>query len=327
MKEVFSNKKIGHDKLVLIGAASKIMREYIANGYSLTLRQLYYQFISRGIVDPKTGEAMANTVQSYKKLGDAISDGRMLGLLDWDALEDRTRGMEVQLRMRDAAHAVTIIRNAFHIDMWANQPARVEVWIEKEALVGVIEPICRELDVPYLACRGYVSQSEQWRAYRRFSATRAAGQRTIILHFGDHDPSGVDMTRDNRERLEWFLLCDRARTLHADGKKLEDVVVASGDEDSGSLLEVRRLALTMDQIEEYEPPPNPAKATDARFEAYAAEYGDESWELDALDPSVIVDLIQTEVDEIRDADLWAEKEDEQAAGLKKLETIISKLEK
>jgi hypothetical protein len=139
------------------------------------------------------------------------------------------------------------------------------------------------------------------------------------------------MTRDNRERLEHFLLCDLARQHHASGKKLTDVL-DSGDEDAvreatDSFLEVRRLALTMDQIEEYEPPPNPAKATDARFEAYASEYGDESWELDALDPSVIVDLIQTEVDEIRDADLWAEKEDEQAAGLKKLETIISKLEK
>lgn len=92
-------------------------------------------------------------------------------------------------------------------------------------------------------------------------------------------------------------------------------------------LEVRRMALTMDQIEEYEPPPNPAKATDARFAGYAELYGDESWELDALDPSVIVELIQSEVDEIRDPDKWAEKEEQYADELAKLDKIIETLEK
>lgn len=323
--EVFSNKKVSHDKLVLIGQASKIIKEYMAAGYTLTLRQLYYQFIARGMIDPKTGEPMANVVKSYKRLGDAVSDGRMLGLLDWDAIEDRTRGMERNAHWDSPADGIRSLRSQYRIDMWANQPVRVEVWIEKEALVGVIEPVCRELDLPYLACRGYVSQSEAWRAYRRLQATHEAGQGTIILHFGDHDPSGVDMTRDNRDRLELFMAVAQYRGL---SKAERNQIEKLGHDWDVKGIEVRRMALTMDQVEEYDPPPNPAKDTDSRFAKYCDEYGvTESWELDALDPPVIVELIEREVDEIRDHDKWTEKEEQHADELAKLDKVIDTLEK
>ena len=182
----------------------------------------------------------------------------------------------------------------FRFDKWDNQPCRPEVWIEKDALTGVIEPACQELDVAYFACRGYSSQSEQWRAGRRFRRYQRDGQEVIVFHFGDHDPSGIDMTRDNQDRLDMF---------------------------SVNGVEVKRLALNMDQVEAYSPPPNFAKLTDTRARDYIARFGDKSWELDALDPPVIDRLIRDAILEIRDEDLWQEAVERENVARETLQAI------
>ena len=274
--------------LEIIDQANEIIEEYAAQGFSLTLRQLYYQFVARDLIP--------NTERSYKRIGSIVNDGRMAGLIDWDSIEDRTRNLETTLRLRDPAHAIEVIRNQYGIDMWSNQPERVEVWIEKEALVGVISDVCRRHDVPYFACRGYVSQSEQWRA-----AQRTREHPTTILHLGDHDPSGMDMTRDNQDRLNTF-----NRLGHC-------------------VPHVKRIALNMDQIEEYSPPPNPAKMTDSRFASYITEYGASSWELDALEPRMMVNLIENHILNLRDEDLWDEREFQLNEDIETLDNIIEGL--
>ena len=263
--------------LATIAQANEIIAEYQAQGFILTLRQIYYQFVARDLVP--------NTEKSYNRIGDVLNKGRLAGLIDWAAIEDRTRSVTNWIRRKDPRQALEVALSNYGIDMWKNQPTRVEVWIEKEALAGVIHDVCGENDVPYFSCRGYVSQSEQWRAGRRFKNDyHIRKQKTIVLHLGDHDPSGIDMTRDNADRLDMF---NNTRST-----------------------KVKRIALTEEQIAEYGPPPNPAKMTDSRFEAYAAEFGDESWELDALDPPVLVALIQSHIDNIRDPELWQEREEQ-----------------
>ena len=269
MTEAFIKKNFADSSLAIIAQANAIIADYAAQGFRLTLRQLYYQFVARDVI--------ANTQRSYKRLGNIISEARLAGLVDWDAIEDRTRNLETNPHWRDPASIIAAAADSFRLDKWADQDYRVEVWIEKEALIGVVERICRRLDVDFFACRGYVSQSEQWAAGKRFAEYRECGQEVVMLHLGDHDPSGIDMTRDNDARLAMF-----AR---------EDVTV-------------RRLALNFDQIEIYGPPPNPAKLTDSRYERYFTRYGDESWELDALDPNVIQELIGEAVIEYRDEDAW-----------------------
>jgi hypothetical protein len=261
----------------IIDQANTIIAEYNAQGYDLTLRQLYYQFVSRDL--------LSNTQESYKRLGSIINDARLAGEIDWNHIEDRTRGVEALATWSDPADIVSACASQFRLDLWATQSYRPEVWIEKEALAGVFERVCNELRVPYLSCRGYTSQSEMWRARRWLARSQKAGQKPVIFHFGDHDPSGIDMSRDIRDRLKTFM----------GGVKFE------------------RLALNMDQVEEYEPPPNPAKMQDARAAIYVEEYGDESWELDALEPAVLVQLVDEAVHAIRDDDLWqeaADREDE-----------------
>lgn len=288
------------EQMGLIKHANTIIREYQAQGFDLTLRQLYYQFVSRDL--------LPNTVQSYKRLGGIIVDGRLAGLIDWDAIVDRTRNLESLAHWGSPKGIVDAVSEQFRIDKWARQPYRVEVWIEKEALAGVFQRICEELDVSYFCCRGYTSVSEMWAAGRRLLGYRSGlkrqpngerGQVPIILHFGDHDPSGIDMTRDIVDRLKLF---------------------------SGFNITVERLALNMDQVQEYAPPPNPAKLSDSRAASYVDVYGSESWELDALEPTVLADLVREAVARFRDEEIWAEDEDEQGRGREQLAKIASRYE-
>jgi hypothetical protein len=175
------------------------------------------------------------------------------------------------------AEIISAGSDQYREDLWRIQSFRPQVWVEKDAAIGVVEGVCHELRVPYFACRGNVSESEIHAAGKRFAAQISASQTPIVLHFGDHDPNGIDMTRDITDRLALF---------------------------AGRSVEVRRLALNMDQIERYRPPPNPAKEIDTRFAGYSKQYGESSWELDALDPAAIADLIRTEVEKLIDAEAW-----------------------
>lgn len=257
--------------LELIGIANQIIDDYERRGYSLTLRQLYYQFVQRNL--------LPNKQSSYDRLGKVISNGRLAGLVSWTAIEDRTRNLKGLRTYSHPNQALAAVQESYRRDLWADQEWRPEVWVEKEALVGVIGGICNKLRVDFFACKGYNSQSEQWRAGQRFADYTRRGQRPIVFHLGDHDPSGLDMTRDNRERLTMF---------------------------AGTPVMVQRLALNMDQIEELQPPPNPAKSNDSRFEAYRMEFGDSSWELDALDVDYIAKLIERNVKTVRDEAAWDE---------------------
>lgn len=274
MKELFIEQPFRQKTLERIAQANAIIDEYQADGMVLTLRQLYYQFVARGLLE--------NKQRNYDSLGDTISKARLGGLIDWDAIEDRTRFLRGRNNSFSPSSALTSLSRRYSVDMWANQETRIEVWIEKDALLGVVEGVCRDNDVDYFACRGYVSQSTLYEAGKRMAEYRDRGFETLIIHLGDHDPSGIDMTRDNHERL----------TLFAD-----------------DYTEVRRIALNMDQVEEYNPPPNPAKMSDSRAADYVAMYGDSSWELDALDPRAMRELIQDTIDEYKDLDKWQIRED------------------
>jgi len=160
-------------------------------------------------------------------------------------------------------------------------------WVEKEALAGVVQRAANNNDVSYLSCRGYMSASEMYEAAQRVRLRRDNGQETVIIYLGDHDPSGLDMSNnDIPSRFAIFM-----------------------DKYGLDRVRVKRIALNWDQIEEHQPPPNPAKETDSRFGAYQDQFGDESWELDALDPKTLLAIIQAAIDEVKDDDLFEEVKD------------------
>lgn len=284
-REKFVEIRFTSDRRKMIGTMNAIITEYQQQGYVLTVRQLYYQCVARGLIE--------NSLRSYKNLASLINDARMAGLLDWKAIEDRTRDFIKRSRWRNGKSILESAAHSFHLDMWATQERRVYVVIEKEALTGVLEGVCHEYDIPLLAARGYPSASVLYDFAQ--SDLGGEGQNALILHLGDHDPSGIDMSRDLEQRISLFTY--------------------------GGEFELRRIALNMDQVEEQNPPPNPAKTTDARFEGYMQKYGDESWELDALSPEYIVTLVREHLDGEIDFDAWDARKEEIEAVRTKLWTV------
>lgn len=259
----------------LIATMNTIVEEYLNQGFKLTVRQLYYQLVARDIIP--------NTMQSYKRAASILNDAREAGMVDWDSIEDRTREFVRKQRWGSGKEILQAAVDSYHMDMWVNQQTRCFVIIEKEALVGVLQPVCLKWDVPLLAARGYPSST----VLREFAledihpTLESTNQHVVIYHCGDHDPSGIDMTRDLQERISMF---------------------------SRAHIELRRLALNMDQIERYSPPPNPAKTTDSRFASYVQQFGEDSWELDALPPTDLSQLVEDEIRLNIDDDKWADRE-------------------
>jgi hypothetical protein len=194
-------------------------------------------------------------------------------------LKDRTRGLKGRGWSFSPESEIRHSAYTYRENMWNNQPYRVEVWVEKEALSSVVWDAAYDVGISYFACKGYASASAMYEAAKRLEHYQQEGRQVVILYLGDHDPSGLDMDRDIRERLTLM-----------------------GVDSSDFFFE--RIGLTMEQIEHFQPPPNPAKLTDARAEDYVAEHGPVSWELDALAPEVIVELIKEKALRYRDEDVY-----------------------
>lgn len=292
----------------IVNYANQIAVDYAQQGYDLTLRQLYYQFVARDL--------LPNTQASYNRLGEIVNRARLAGYLDWDYLVDRTRNIRSVAHWDEPSDIIEAVSNQFRLDKWNSQPTRVEVWVEKEALAGVVQRAADRNDVAWFSCRGYVSQSEMWSAAQRLREYIKAGQNVVILHLGDHDPSGIDMTRDIRERLTNFIVRDWLNEYKdffpGESVKVNAILDHMSDRCGGrGPFEVNRIALNYDQIEQYSPPPNPAKLTDSRVAKYLDLYGDQSWELDALDPATLDALIEEHLNEIIDPDSWEVRADEE----------------
>ncbi len=316
----------------LLSQILEILDEY--KGMRLTARQVYYQCVSRDL--------LGNTVQNYKRLTGLLTDARYAGYVDWNIIEDRGRRPNTPSEWSSLRDLVETALDAYRLPRWGDQQVYVEVWVEKQALEGVLLPITRRWHVPLMVNKGYSSASAMKEAADRIM--RECGQQVIfgceecsyheyehnadeekicgacgdkwrphaygqsgdedrevhILYLGDHDPSGEDMVRDIRERLTEFGVCK---------------------------LHVRKIGLTMKQIRELKPPPNPAKITDSRAAAYIAKFGDKSWELDALPPRYLTKLVDDEIADLVDKaklDVWVEREDADKEQLRKAVAKIMK---
>ena len=278
--ETFIPKRFNAEHQAIIEHAVEMLEELQAGGWEVTLRSLYYYFVAEERWFP-------NTLQSYKRFGDIIGNGRLAGLIDWDLINDNVRTLEELPRWTDPQDIMVSVVNGYREDLWEGQEVRVHVRIEKDAQIGVVRPVCERWRVPFIACRGNSSLTEMYKAGKRFDEELCAGLRPIVLYLGDHDPSGIDMTRDNVDRLSLFARND---------------------------IEVRRIALNRDQVDELNLPGNPAKLTDSRAGmrkdgsiipgSYIDLHGFESWEMDALRPRYVDQLIEREVTALIDMEVW-----------------------
>lgn len=252
----------------LLNHITSIVQEYEDMGYALTVRQVYYQLVSRDIIP--------NSLNSYQLTSRVLKDARMSGMVDWNTIEDRVRQTIMPGQFDDMSDFIQAAINSYRRHRWKDQAHYVEVVIEKEALSGILRPLTTKYHVLLLPNKGYSSASAIHEAAQRITYQTMHRKKCHILYLGDHDPSGNDMVRDIRERLAEFRC----------------------------IVSVEKIALTMEQIERYDPPPNPAKLTDPRSEKYVTEYGNQSWELDALKPEVLNDLVESHIKKYLDMDKY-----------------------
>jgi hypothetical protein len=350
VKEAFVETKLAQETLNRIGEINTIIEEYQAQGLRLSLRQLYYVFVSRGMIP--------NEQKQYDRLGDVLAKGRLAGLVDWDAIEDRNRVPFTPTDWLSLTDLTEQALKSYRLPRWEGQKRYVEIWVEKSALAGVLEPITREYHVTLMVNRGYSSVSAMYESAKRYlgaimgvdpaqckkcqgSGTcfvcdgdgidpndgiddigtdascseckgegrcrycRGAGARPErrkepwLFYIGDHDPSGEDMVRDIKERMVM---------LGVDG------------------IRVFKIAMTMAQIERYNPVPNPVKVQDSRATDYINKYGDECWEVDALPPNVLAQIVRDALDRCIDRPRMDAIITRENADRERLRKAVAKLE-
>lgn len=266
MKQKFKEIRFKPESLDRIELCNRIIADYLGQGLRLTLRQLYYQLVTMNVIP--------NVERSYKNLSSLVSDARLAGLMDWSAIEDRVRTPKMQSEFENLKELIEAAIHSYRLPRWRGQKIYAELWVEKDALAGVLLPLARKFHVTMMVNRGYSSQSAMYESAMRFrTARKTEGRMPVLFYLGDHDPSGEDMVRDIEERLFMFGVIG---------------------------LTVEKLALTMPQVKKYKPPPNPTKDSDPRSADYLAEHGASSWEVDALPPETLTKIITSAFKKIID---------------------------
>lgn len=254
--------------------ALPIIKRYAAG--VLTIRGLHYQLVGAG---------MPNTHGHYKRVVVAMIEARRGGLIRYETFSDRDREMEFHTKADETdlddsidlgKQQIRAWMNNYSRNKWENQPVYAEVLIEKKALVGTFERICRSTGLGLGACKGYPSLTFLNDLAKRFEEASYRGKELVILYFGDYDPSGEDIPRSIEENLS---------------------------KDFGVNVEVRRIALVHEQVIAWKLPPAPTKAGDSRSANWD---GIGQVELDAVSPERIEVLLKNAVADIFDEDLYEE---------------------
>ncbi len=285
MRRTYTEVKFHKKNMEKLKLVWKILDEF--EGYNLTVRQVFYQFVQRNIVP--------NNQNEYGKISRLLKKARMGGLVDWDRIEDRQRIPYIPYSVRNLEHALSETHEQYRIDRQNGQEKYIELWTEKDALSGVLKPMTAHYHIHLVVCRGFHSCTAMHDAYHRM----AEHENPYILYLGDHDPSGLFMDEDIKKRLVEF----------------------------GIQPKIKRIGITKKQIEEYRLPSNPLKEKDPRKDRYIRETGAEtSWEVDALKPPVLHQLIQENVESLIDVGLFKEQIEKEKQDKDKLKGYIDNLE-
>lgn len=341
MKATYLHRDFPPAHLAIIDQANQVLAQRRRDGFAtMTLREVYYQFIARDLfpddrrfwwdrvankwVRDKEGtnqQSTKNAQPNYKWLGALLVDARMAGLIDWSSLADNVRSPDVGGDgYADVPEYASGIGSDYSRSTWEAQPFWIEVWVEKDAQVGIVRRVVSRWRLTSFACRGNVSSSAIYQAATRLTEKIEAGKQVVVLHLGDHDPNGIDMSRDNEDRLARMMLVN----LGHDPNDVDEAITGEyvdtlwdsaadwmPDGNTGQLFTFRRIGLNLDQIRAFNPPPSPAKITDSRARSYIERFGQDSWELDALTPQALAAIITENVSEFFDQDAFDAITDEE----------------
>lgn len=266
----FRKAKLDDKNLIRLDRVNQIIEMYREMGYTLTLRQLYYRLVTENVI--------ANSTKEYARLIHLLTEGRMGGLVDWDGIEDRVRVPRSNYTVLDPDDAIEDAERTYILDRQVGQKNHIELWVEKDAISNILSVKSRYYGINLMVNRGFSSTTAMHDASVRMSRAIEEGRKPYILYLGDHDPSGLCMAlTDIPDRL---------------------------NKEFGVEVDVKHIGITSDQIKKYNPPTNPAKVTDSRAKWYIKNWGTNSWEVDALEPKVLHELIDKEVMELMDMNIF-----------------------
>lgn len=243
--------KSGRSSKADVEARRNALLHIVAEGRPMTVRQVFYQATVRGVIEKSEA--------GYSKVKTDLGIMRRSGTLPYDWLADNTRWQRKPRTFSSIKQALLDTANFYRKSLWTDASAYVEVWLEKDALAGVVMPITSMYDVPLMVARGYASLS-----FLHSAAEHIAGLDvpTYIYHLGDFDPSGVNA-----------------------GEKIEQTLKEMAP---SAEIHFQRLAVTPTQISAWTLPTRPTKKSDSR----AKGFGDVSVELDAIPPAHLRSLVE-----------------------------------
>ena len=288
-KRQYIENNLRTDRRELLDEIIPIAEEYMAKGYQITVRQMFYQLVARGIVK--------NTNPAYDRTSEILKDGRLFGEIDWELIVDRGRQTIMPPEFQSISHLIRAAKTSYRSDRWKEQEYYVEVLVEKDALAGILEPVAKEYHVRLLADKGYPSISSMYDLAGRIEKKQSE-KKCVILYMGDHDPSGRDMVNNITRQMDLL----------------------------GINVEVDHIALTQDQILQYRLPVQYAKESDSRYEKFKEEFGPNSCELDALEPGVLRGILEANIKRYLDEDLYKQAIKKEEEDMAKLDTVADEFE-
>lgn len=251
----------------------------------MTVRQVFYQATTRGIVE--------KSENGYFKVMRALVKMRRSGRLPFAWIVDNSREIHQLRTFASIGAALQDAVDCYRMDYWTNANERVQIWLEKDALASVVEPVVQEYDVPLVVARGFSSWSQLHEAAIEY--IEAFDGPTYIYQFGDYDPSGETA----------------AKTIESSLRELAP----------RSEIHFERIAVTPEQIKRYNLPTRPTKTSDNR----GNDFGDTSCELDALTPETLRGLVQEIIERHLPPDRLAELKEQEATNLKRLTRMVKRL--
>jgi len=275
----------------LMGKVKGILKEYKQQGIKITLRGLFYQLVSRDIIP--------NNSKSYGKLSRDLTKARYSGLIAWDSIVDNSNFLDICNFFSNVEDLIKAAKQSYRLDRWADQNCYIEVWVEKDALRSVVQPITNKYQINLFIPGGRVSTTMIYDASRRFEVQQQKGKKCILFYLGDYDPCGLDMIlRDIPKRFE---------TLEND-------------------ITIIPLALTVEQIEQFDLPTDQITKTKDNNRGWYSKLTstDKCWELDALKPTVIQEIIEKSILDFLDMDKYSLIVEKEKEDINKIETGLGK---
>jgi len=272
---------------VLIKQINSMFEAYAGQGYQITLRQLYYYLISK--------HKMGNTAAKYKALAKLVEDACLSGDIDWNWLQ-ASRRMSRGFFYKKPLDILQTCTQKFRVDPWAPQSSRVEVWVNKDNLLDTVKKMCAEYSVPVMSCQN-LSIAEMHNCAKRIVNNRENYQGTNIIYLSDHDPDGYSTHHKITKTMRLF--------CHTYATKFS----------------FEKAAISPGTVNRYNLIPAPGVVQDA---FYKKEYGELTWELEALPPSALHKIILSAIEKYLDRDLFKQAQDKTLTGQKYLSRLGAK---